>query len=116
MRIVRAISIRQPYAEQILRRLKREEFRSISTRIRERVWIYASERPADDPAACRHHAETEAAIRSYKIQTVEVTGELNQIIDLFVLMDLPAIIEKVLVEHGIMLHLNRRMKKYFAEE
>ena len=33
---------------------------------------------------CRHHAETEAAIRSYKIQTVEVTGDLNQIIDLFV--------------------------------
>lgn len=33
---------------------------------------------------CRHHADTEAAIRSYKIQTVEVTGDLNQIIDLFV--------------------------------
>lgn len=32
----------------------------------------------------RRHAETEAAIRSYKIQTVEVSGELNQIIDLFV--------------------------------
>jgi hypothetical protein len=29
------------------------------------------------------------------------------------LMDLPAVIEKVLVEHGIVLHLNRRMKKYF---
>ncbi len=53
LRIVRAISIRQPYAEQILRRLKPEEFRSINTRIRKRVWIYASERPADDPAAWR---------------------------------------------------------------
>lgn len=53
MKINRAISIRQPYAEQILRRTKREEFRSRSTRIRERVWVYASERPADDPSAWR---------------------------------------------------------------
>ena len=53
VRIVRAISIRQPYAEQILRRLKRVECRSRSTRIRERAWIYASERPADDPTAWR---------------------------------------------------------------
>lgn len=29
------------------------------------------------------------------------------------LMDLPAVVEKVLIEHGIVLHLNRRMKKYF---
>lgn len=28
-------------------------------------------------------------------------------------MDLPAVVEKVLIEHGIVLHLNRRMKKYF---
>jgi hypothetical protein len=32
------------------------------------------------------------------------------------LMDLPAVIEKVLIEHGIVLHLNRRMKKYFDVE
>lgn len=32
----------------------------------------------------RRQAELEASIRSYKIQTVEVSGELNQIIDLFV--------------------------------
>ncbi len=29
------------------------------------------------------------------------------------LMDLPAAIEKTLMEHGIVMHLNRRMKKYF---
>ena len=29
------------------------------------------------------------------------------------LMDLPAVVEKVLIEHGIVLHINRRMKKYF---
>ncbi len=29
------------------------------------------------------------------------------------LMDLPAIIEKVLINHGIVLHQSRKMKKYF---
>lgn len=33
---------------------------------------------------CRHHPERAAQVRSYKIQTVEVTGDLAQIIDLFV--------------------------------
>jgi hypothetical protein len=53
MKVVRAISIRQPYAEQILRGTKRWEFRSTNTTVRERVWIYASARPADDEAAWR---------------------------------------------------------------
>lgn len=46
-RIARAISIRQPYAEQILRGAKTRECRSVSTNIRERVYFYASERPGD---------------------------------------------------------------------
>ena len=29
------------------------------------------------------------------------------------LMDLPAIIEKVLINHGIVLHQSKKMKKYF---
>jgi hypothetical protein len=33
---------------------------------------------------CHYHTDRAADFRSYKIQTVEVTGELNQIIDLFV--------------------------------
>ena len=41
-RIVRAISIRQPYVELILRGKKKFEYRSTPTRIRERVYIYAS--------------------------------------------------------------------------
>ena len=45
---MRAISIRQPYAEQILRRQKKEEFRKAPTGIIERVYIYASLRPAKD--------------------------------------------------------------------
>jgi hypothetical protein len=40
---VRALSIRQPYAELILRGIKRIEYRSRATRIiGERFWIYAS--------------------------------------------------------------------------
>jgi hypothetical protein len=45
--IVRAISIRQPYVELILRGTKREEYRSRPTRIRERVWLYAGLNPGD---------------------------------------------------------------------
>jgi hypothetical protein len=40
--IARAISIRQPYVEQILRGDKTEEYRSQKTNIRERVYLYAS--------------------------------------------------------------------------
>jgi ASCH domain-containing protein len=42
---MRTLSIRQPYAEQILRGIKRFEYRSRSTAIRERVYIYASRKP-----------------------------------------------------------------------
>lgn len=41
----RAISIRQPYAEQILSGTKKIEYRSIVTHIRGRVYIYASQKP-----------------------------------------------------------------------
>ena len=39
---LRALSIRQPYAEQILRGTKTIEYRSVKTNIRERIYIYAS--------------------------------------------------------------------------
>jgi ASCH domain len=47
MQNMRALSIRQPYAEQILRREKKIEYRSRSTNIRERVYIYASLTPGN---------------------------------------------------------------------
>jgi hypothetical protein len=50
---VRAISIRQPYVEQILRGTKKIEYRSIATNIRERVYLYASLKPAADREAWR---------------------------------------------------------------
>jgi hypothetical protein len=46
--VKRAISIRQPYAEQILQRKKLFEYRSKLTRIRERVYIYAALKEAID--------------------------------------------------------------------
>ena len=42
---MRALSIRQPYVEQILRGSKRIEYRSRPTRIRGRFYIYASNSP-----------------------------------------------------------------------
>ena len=39
---MRALSIRQPWAELIMRRLKTVEYRSRFTRIRGRVYVYAS--------------------------------------------------------------------------
>ena len=48
---MRALSIRQPYAELILRGIKTIEFRSRATKIiGERFWIYASKRQALTPA------------------------------------------------------------------
>lgn len=48
-----ALSIRQPYAEQILRGVKTIEYRSRRTRIRDRVYVYASMKGA---AACEFEA------------------------------------------------------------
>jgi len=45
MQIQRAISIRQPFVELILRGVKQEEYRSKPTHIRERVYLYASLQP-----------------------------------------------------------------------
>lgn len=44
MKITRALSIRQPYAEEILTGKKVVEYRTIPTNIRERIYIYASQK------------------------------------------------------------------------
>src|SRR5579871_3505010 len=49
----RAISIRQPYVEQILRGIKKREYRRRPTNIRERVWLYVAKRPAPWPSEWR---------------------------------------------------------------
>ena len=52
-KITRAISIKQPYVELILRGKKNFEYRSRPTNIRERVFLYASLKPAEDDEAWR---------------------------------------------------------------
>lgn len=50
MKPMRALSIRQPYAEQIMRGTKTIEYRSRPTHIRERVYIYAGKQPGETSA------------------------------------------------------------------
>ncbi len=50
MKNLRALSIRQPYAEQTLRGKKKIKYRGRPTNIRERVYIYASMTPGDAEA------------------------------------------------------------------
>ena len=45
--ITHAISIRQPFVEQILLGIKKYEYRSTLTHIRGRVYLYASKKPID---------------------------------------------------------------------
>src|SRR2546426_5287471 len=49
----RAISIRQPLVELILRGIKKKEYRTVPTNIRERVFLYASLRPSPRPMEWR---------------------------------------------------------------
>ena len=44
----RAISIKQPFVEEILRGIKKYEYRSRPTKIRGRVYLYASLKPRED--------------------------------------------------------------------
>jgi hypothetical protein len=70
-----ALSIRQPYAELILRGDKPIEFRSLPTRKRERVYIYASRIPASDPAAwAAVDAEPGDFPTGLLVGTVEIVG------------------------------------------
>jgi len=55
-------AIRADGVEQILRRTKRYEFRSVPTNIRGHVWVYASLRPADDPSAWKKTWKTAAEL------------------------------------------------------
>jgi hypothetical protein len=67
---MRALSVRQPYAGQIMNGIKRVEYRSRPTNIRGRIYIYASETPASPKG--------EDLPRGVVIGTVEIfkcTGE-----------------------------------------
>lgn len=70
----RAISIRQPYAEQILRGLKVREYRSVPTNIRERVYIYASQHAGDWHDYDLLGYDASKLPRGVLIGTVEIVG------------------------------------------
>jgi hypothetical protein len=70
-----AISIRQPYTELILRGVKKNEFRSQPTNIRDRVFLYAALKPADDPLQwCRAHAKPGDLATGVVVGSVEIVG------------------------------------------
>jgi hypothetical protein len=75
---MRAISIRQPWAELILRRRKTIEVRSRPTRIRERVYIYAGQgrsEPEDETqVALKYRIDLDRLPRGVLVGTVEIVG------------------------------------------
>ena len=74
-RIQRAISIRQPWVELILRGEKTHEFRSQPTNIRERVYLYASLKPANWPPAWRKLGKEKGELPvGVIVGTVEIAG------------------------------------------
>lgn len=70
----RALSIRQPHAEQIMRGFKKEEYRSIPTSIRGRIYIYASNTLADIDSSLRLGIKNEDLPRGVLIGSVEIVG------------------------------------------
>jgi hypothetical protein len=76
--VTRALSVRQPYAEQIMRGVKRVEYRSQPTRIRERVYIYASLTPADEyewRAMKARPGDFPTGVLIGTVEVVDCTGE-----------------------------------------
>jgi hypothetical protein len=74
-KISRAISIRQPYVELILRGIKKWEYRGPDTRIRERVYLYAAQKPGENPADWRKIKSQPGGLPTGKIVgTVEIGG------------------------------------------
>ena len=71
-RITHALSIRQPWAELIMRGIKVAELRSVPTKIRERVYIYASQRPEPDREYIAFGDHREALPTGVLVGTVEI--------------------------------------------
>lgn len=71
---MRALSIRQPYAEQIFLGKKKIEYRNRPTKVRERVYIYASMTRGDDEdfAMTEMNAQPEDFPTGVLVGTVEI--------------------------------------------
>lgn len=70
----RALSIRQPHVEMILRGIKKIEYRSQVTHIRGRVYIYASLAPADQEFFDEINAKPGDFPTGALMGTVEIVG------------------------------------------
>ncbi len=68
----RAISIRQPYVEMILRGIKKAEYRSQVTHIRERVYLYASLKPGEEKYYVKLRVELGTLPTGLIVGTVEI--------------------------------------------
>jgi len=76
--IIRALSIRQPYAERILRGTKKVEYRSGPTNVRGRACTYASMTPGNDEDFARMHAQPgdfPVGVLGGTVEIVDCTGE-----------------------------------------
>ena len=73
-----ALAIRQPWAELILRCVKTLEVRTMPTQPRGPIYLYTSQKLADDPAALRamklHWLQAEELPLGVVVGTVEITG------------------------------------------
>ena len=69
-----ALSIRQPYVEEILRGVKRIEYRSRPTNIRGRVLIYASLQPGDPSRFAKLKVEPGDLPTGVVVGSVEITA------------------------------------------
>ena len=69
-----AISIRQPYVEQIFRGIKTDEYRSRPTNIRGRVYVYASLQPGQLKEFKRVDAEVGGLPTGVIVGSVEIAG------------------------------------------
>jgi hypothetical protein len=72
--ITRALSIRQPYIELILQGRKTIEYRSRATRVRERVYLYASTFPGPDQAFQDADLKWTDLPRGLLLGSVEIIG------------------------------------------
>jgi hypothetical protein len=68
----RAISIKQPFVEEILRGIKKYEYRSRATKIRGRVFLYASLKPREDGNWKRLKMKPEDAPTGMIVGSVEI--------------------------------------------
>jgi hypothetical protein len=72
--LTRALSIQQPFAELILRGKKKLEYRSIPTKIRERVYVYASKKSGPEQRWKESGFEPGSLPTGVLVGSVEIVG------------------------------------------